>query len=164
MSPFFLQERFRHAIDKRRRWIVRNEALGKLQRNEVRGLRAGGQPVQQLQPFALALRFDLVPEHELGSRLVHARIELEASAFRRFVDGPSGKHLRGFGDVALRVAAIHAQGVQFQQFPSVIFVQATGTLARLRPLRRAARVGVKECCGIPIACAEFGPTLRKLSR
>src|SRR4029077_9052471 len=56
---------------------------------------------------------------------MHPRIEAESSTFERLVDGPSRKHLGDLGDVALRVSAIHAKRMEFQQLSSVILVQAT---------------------------------------
>ena len=49
-----------------------------------------------------------------------------------FVDGPSGKDFGDFGDVALRVAAVDAEGVQFQQLAAVVFVQAACSVCALR--------------------------------
>src|SRR5271165_7283421 len=90
----------------------------------MRGLRAGGQHVQHFPAFALAVGLDLLAEHELRPRLVPTRIELKASAFERLVDGPSGEDFRSFGDVALRVSAIHAERVQLQQLTAIILVEA----------------------------------------
>src|SRR5258708_742208 len=97
----------------------------------MRRLRTRRQPVKQLPAFVFALGLDAVPQNELGSRLMHARIVAETSTLERSIDGPASEHLGDFRDVALRVAAVHAERVQFQQLASVIFVQ-TAVLFALR--------------------------------
>src|SRR5260370_17747248 len=62
---------------------------------------------------------------------MHARIVAKTSALEGSIDGPASEHLGDFRDVALRVAAVHAERVQFQQLASVIFVQ-TAVLFALR--------------------------------
>src|SRR5258708_38836832 len=74
-------------------------------------------------------------QHELGAGSMHPRLELETAAFGWLVDGPAGKDFGNLGYIALRVAAIHAQRVQFQQFASIIFIEAAGTLALIRTRR-----------------------------
>ena len=113
----------------------------------MRRLRAGGQPVQHFQSFAFALGLDAMPEHELRPGRMHSRLELEAAAFFWLFDGPSRKNLGNLGYIALRVTAAYAQRVQFQQFTSIIFVEATRAFALIgtrigtrRPLRIAAPV------------------------
>src|SRR6202041_3447381 len=72
----FLQKCFRHAIDQPRRRIIRNETFSELERNEVRGLRTRGQPVQHFETLAFAPGLDAVTKYELWPRLVHAWIKL----------------------------------------------------------------------------------------
>src|SRR5260370_9039709 len=62
---------------------------------------------------------------------MHARIVAKTSALEGSIDGPASEHLGDFRDVALRVAAVHAERVQFQQLASVILVQ-TAVLFALR--------------------------------
>ena len=102
----------------------------------MRRLRARGQPVQHFHALAFALGLDAVAEHELGPGLVHARIEPEAAALGWVLNGPSRKHFGNLGHIALRVAAVHAQCVQFQQLAAVVFIEAAGALAWPRPRGR----------------------------
>jgi hypothetical protein len=137
MSPFFFKkfspcDRPKLAADRP------NKAFRELERDEVRRLRTRGQPVQHLQSLAFTLGLDAVTEHELGSGLVHARIELEAAALVGLVDGPPGKDFGNLGDIALRVAAVHAQRVQFQQLAPIVFIQAARALALIGPWRMEA--------------------------
>ena len=85
-------------------------------------------------------------EHGLFAVIVDAAVEDELAAALRLQNGPAGEAARGFGNVLLRVAAIHAEGVQFQQFAAVVFVQAA------RALLCRAR------------CGASGPTDCQLSR
>ena len=117
-------ESLRHAIDQRRRRIVGHKALREFQRNEMRGLRTGGQHVQHFPALVFAFGLDAMSEHKLRAGLVHARLVLETAAFVGLVDGPAGKDFGDFGDVALRVAAVHAERVQFQQLAAVVLVEA----------------------------------------
>ena len=73
-------------------------------------------------------------EHGLLAVVVHAPVEDELAAALRLEDGPAGEAARGLGDVRLGVAAVHAEGVQFQEFAAVVFVEAARALfaARLR--------------------------------
>src|SRR5690242_7541850 len=80
--------------------------------------------MQQFPALVLTLGFDVMAEHELGSGLMHARIELEAATVVGLVDRPSSEDLCGFCDVTLRVAAVHAERVQLEEFAAVVFVQA----------------------------------------
>src|SRR5271170_1351269 len=72
-----------------------------------------------------------MPEYKLGPGFVHSRIELEATALGGLVDGPSGKNFGHLGDILLRVAAVDAQGMEFEQLASVIFVQTIAALGRI---------------------------------
>ena len=90
----------------------------------LRGRRIARQKVQNFEAFFLTFRFDAVAEHDLVSGFVRALFESEAAALLGLLQGPSGEDARHFGDVLLRVAAVHAEGVQFHQFAAVVFVQA----------------------------------------
>ena len=89
------------------------------------GGRAAREDVQNFDSvFHAVPAFDLVPEHDLLAEIVHGRLEDEPAALLRPVNRPAGQTARHFDDVLLRVAAVHAQGVQLHQFPGVILVQA----------------------------------------
>ena len=60
----------------------------------------------------------------LGMKLHAALVELADRA-----DGPPGEASRDFHHVALRVAAVDAERVQFQQFARVVFVRLVGVLS-----------------------------------
>src|SRR6266567_7311371 len=118
-----------HTLDQRGRWIIRDKTLGEFQRNEMRSLRAGGKNVQYLFAFIFSFRLNVMSQHKLGTGLVHARLVAEPQTFERFFDGPTSKYLGNPGDVALRVAAVHAEGVQLQQLAAVVFVQSAVPVA-----------------------------------
>jgi hypothetical protein len=107
--------------------------------------------------FLLAVLLDLFAEDFLGSRLVAILVEFEAAAALRLVDGPAGEHARHLRDVGLRIAAVHAEGVQFHQLAGVVFVQAFGGNL-LASGRRAAAILAFSAAG------ESGPMLLELSR
>src|SRR5580700_10718085 len=90
----------------------------------MRSLRVGRQQVQHFPALVFALELDAMSEHKFRAGLVGAGLELELAAFIRFVDRPSGENLRDFGDVALRIAAIHTERVELEEFASVIFIQS----------------------------------------
>src|ERR1700733_9702962 len=130
----------------------------------MRSLRARRQQVQNFLAFVLAFGLDAMSENELGTGLVHARLAAESEAFERLLDRPSGKNFGDFGDIALRVSAIHADCMQFQQLAAVIFIEAGVLLAPLIRFRGKTAgppfgpypMGL---AGIPCARLEFGPTL-----
>src|SRR5260370_34506698 len=93
-----------------------------------------GQDVQHLHTFVFTMIADLVSKNVLRTRLVGALVEVEAAALLRLLDAPAREHLRQLGDVLLRVAAVHTEGVKFHDFASVVFIQAAGAiLFRLGP-------------------------------
>src|SRR3984957_13113392 len=106
----------------------------------MRRLRTGRQPVQQFQAFAFALWLDAMSENKFGPGFVHARVVLESAAIVRLVNCPASKNFGSFGNVTLRIAAVHAERVQFEQFTSVIFVQASVLLGIL--FGRARRITI----------------------
>src|ERR1035437_7501034 len=77
---FLLLERFRHAIDQRGRRIVGHKALSEFQRNEMRGLRAGGQHAQDFPALIFAFGLDAMSKDELRSGFVDLRFVLESAA------------------------------------------------------------------------------------
>src|SRR5690242_3880850 len=87
--------------------------------------------IEHLQTIAHAAagRND-VPEHNLLALIVHAVVVLESAAFARTGDRPPRKAARHFYDIALRVASINTQRVQFQQLAPIILVE-TALLALL---------------------------------
>ena len=72
---------------------------------------------------------------------MQALVEFEVGVDSRLFNCPAGEAARHFGDVFLRVAAVHAERVQLHQFAPVIFVQAALIFLRalLRIHRRARR-------------------------
>src|ERR1700733_10284918 len=102
----------------------------------MRSLRARRQQVQNFLAFVLAFGLDAMSENELRTGLVHAWLIAESEAFERLLDRPSGKYFGDLGDIALRVSAIHADCMQFQQLAAVIFIEAGVLLAPLIRVRR----------------------------
>src|ERR1041385_8571679 len=90
------------------------------------------QNVQHLLAFLFAVLANLAAQDMFVARLMRPLVELEAAAELRFFNRPSCKYLGQFGNVLLRVAAVHAQRVQLHDFSRVIFVQPTRTIFCLR--------------------------------
>ena len=128
----------RHAVHQSLRRIVAHKADGQLARKELRRGRPHGQHVQQLAALHLAVLFDLCAQHRFRSALVALRREYKVSAELRPIDGPAGEHARHLRHVGLRVAAIHAQRMQFHQLARIILIQpGVGFLFRIGPPRRS---------------------------
>src|SRR5260370_24529660 len=87
-----------------------------------------GEDVRHLNLFVFAMIADIVSKNVLRTGLVGALVEVEAAALLRLLDAPAREHLRQLGDVLLRVAAVHTEGVKFHDFASVIFIQAAGAI------------------------------------
>ena len=130
------QIRLRHAVHQSLGRIVAHKADGQLARKELRRGRPHGQHVQQLAALHLAVLFDLCAQHRFRSALVALRREYKVSAELRPIDGPAGQHARHLRHVGLRVAAIHAQRMQFHQLARIILIQpGVGFLFRIGPPR-----------------------------
>jgi len=103
-----------------------------------------------LLAFVFALGFDLFPEDELRSGLMHRRIEPERRIVAISFDCPSGKNFRYFSDVALRVASVYAERVKFKQFAAVVLIEAA--VATLLPRTHDVRTPVR-------SVSHIGPAL-----
>src|SRR5262245_35948933 len=84
-----------------------------------------------------ATGLDLVAEHDLLGGIVECGNKTERAVA---IDRPSGKRARDLDDVLLRVAAFDAERVQFEQLPSVVFVQPTDALLSRRRIARLIRL------------------------
>src|SRR6266700_4544101 len=82
------------------------------------------QQVQHLHSFFLPVLFDPLAEDNFLARLMAALFETEVSTFARLANCPAREDARYFRDIILRVTAIDAEGVQFHQLASVVFIQA----------------------------------------
>src|SRR5215472_2129782 len=107
----------------------------------MRRLWAGGKYVQHFPALLFALRLDVASQDKFRTRLVHARVEAEAHALFRLVDGPAGKNLGHFCDISLRVSAVHAQRVEFEKFATVVFVESAVLLALAIGIRSGTDTG-----------------------
>src|SRR5579872_3471795 len=94
--------------------------------------------MQHLHSLAFAFGLDFAAEDKFRSGFVHARLVFEITALIWFIDRPAGENIRNFGYVALRIAAIDAERVQFHQLTTIIFVESAGALPLIWP--RAHRV------------------------
>ncbi len=78
-----------------------------------------------------------------------ARCLRPAAGPRETADGPSRQHPGKFLHILLRIAAIHAERVQFQQLARVVLVQATsageGVCCPPRPARAPRELGPIDC-------------------
>ena len=119
-----LLESFSHAIDQRSRRIVGDKPNGQLARDKASGSGAARQNIEHLHALFFAVLLDLVAKHHFDAGFVHAIVEIKFPAALRVAHRPAGKDLGDFGHVALGVAAIDTEGVQFHQLAAVIFVQA----------------------------------------
>ena len=81
------------------------------------------------------------PQHCLVSRFVPRLAKDETSALPRLSQRPSGQHPRQLGHILLRVAAVHAQGVQLHHLARIVFVEALRGLAVIPGARGGLRVG-----------------------
>ena len=127
-------------LHQRRGRRVTHETLRQLERDVTRG---GGMLRQQVQQ-ALTFGFTLSgrkcrAHHLLGARIVQRAVEVVLRQFVRLPDAPAGQDARCLGHVALRVAAIHSQGVQLHQFARVVLVQPAPTLLQAHQQRVALR-------------------------
>jgi hypothetical protein len=125
MLPLVDEEGLRHPVHQRLRRIVGDEALRQLLGNEVRRGRMPRQNIQHLLAvFDAAAGRDHVAQHDLLALVVQLVVVEEAAAFTRLLNAPAGEAARHFGDVFLRVAAVHAERVQLHQLAPVVLVQA----------------------------------------
>ncbi len=68
-------------------------------------------------------------QHQLLALVVQFIVEEKPAALAGFENRPAGEAARHFGDVVLRVAAVHAERVQLHQLAPVVLVQAALHLA-----------------------------------
>src|SRR6185437_13067547 len=114
----------RGAVDERGWRRIADEAPHQRGRDEMSGRRVRREDVEHLLAIAhAAAGLDAVPQDDLFAIVVPARIEGEAAAVTRLLNRPAGEGASNFGDVFLRVAAVHAERVQLHQLASVIFVE-----------------------------------------
>src|ERR1700747_2898457 len=113
----------RHASDKCRRRIIRNEAPGELSGNKLCGAGILYRKVYDLRALFHPAGLNLFPENDLRIGIVDAFVKFKLRIFARFFDGPSSKAAGDFGYVLLGVAAVNPEGVQLHQLASIIFVQ-----------------------------------------
>ncbi len=89
--------------------------------------RAIRKQMQNLHAFRLAVEGELMPQGDFLSGLVTARVKGVISALVGPLNVPAGKDLRHLGDVALRVSAVDAEGVEFHQLARVVFIESHRT-------------------------------------
>src|SRR5665213_3793022 len=107
----------------------------------MRGVRVARQQIEHFLPIPDASGLDLMAEHGLGIWIVKPLVEPELRIASRRANRPASEALGHFNDILLRISAIDAQGVQFHQFPAIVFVKAASLLLLLitgDPLRHAA--------------------------
>src|SRR5689334_16188293 len=69
-------------------------------------------------------------KYNFAVRVMHPRTEDECAALIRTINCPARKAARHFLNVTLRVAAVNAERVQFQQLACIVFVDVTLALRR----------------------------------
>ena len=114
-------KRLRHPPHQRGRRHVGDEALAKLGRDARRGGRMRRQQVEDL--FAVlhtAAAREFGAEDLFGANVVPLAAKHEVPRAR--IDRPAGQRPRHLLHILLGVAAVHAQGVQFQQLAAVVLV------------------------------------------
>ena len=133
-------EGLRHAVDQRTRRVVRQPVVGQLAADEARGGGCAGQAVQRLVHLGHALAVHGLAQELLGPEVVSARVEFKQALahvqrlLRRWqarrvaaqlgLHAHAGQHPGELLHVALRVARVHAQGVQLHQLARVVFIDA----------------------------------------
>ncbi|MGC4099393.1 MAG: hypothetical protein QM706_20000 [Nitrospira sp.] len=89
----------------------------------TRGGRVGGDDVQYaLAVLLAAARGQGVAEHTFRTVVVQVGVEQEPATVPVGLGGPAGQATGDLLDVALGVAAVHAQRVQFHQLTGVVLV------------------------------------------
>ena len=140
-----------HQLGRRR---VAHESGGQLARNEMCRGRMSRYDVQhRLAILDATARRQHMTQHHLLAGIMEFRAKHELRRESR-VHRPSGECACNFDDVALCVAAIHAQRVEFHQFARVILVQAAlaargllrALLHELHPLSGGHRLQALALC------------------
>src|SRR5437762_992001 len=100
--------------------------------------------MQNLFTFILAFWLDAMAQHKLWPRFMHSRLVAELCVLHGPLDGPPRENLCYFRDIPLRVAAIDAERVQFEQLAPIVLVQsAVIPAALIRIPARKARPPVR---------------------
>src|SRR5579862_776984 len=98
-----------------------------------------GQNVEDLDPVFHAMPgANLAPEHAFFAEIVHGRSKDKFATHPRPVNGPPREAARYFNNIFLGITSIHAQGVEFHHFASVVFIQAA-------PVIILSRLGLALC-------------------
>src|SRR5689334_2850389 len=77
-----------------------------------------------LAVFNSTIRFQLVSEHDLLTRIVHLRTENETTACCRRSNRPARKCTRNVDHILLCVSSIDTKRVQLEQLSAVILVES----------------------------------------
>ena len=129
--------------------IVGDEMSDKLASDVFGRCRVCRQPQQNVAALRKSFIAIIAINHMLWSRLMQVAVKEELSPALRILpdryDAPPRNDLGEVGDVVLRIAGAHAQGMKLENFTSQIFVEAfTAALPgyRIRP-NRAGVVEIK---------------------
>ncbi len=111
------------ACDERRGRVVGHETADELAGDETREGGMGAEGIEYTLAVALAaIGGDGDAKNGLGRVVVLFGVEFKAPAPPTWVDGPTGEAARGLADVALGIARIHAERMEFEQLARIIFV------------------------------------------
>ena len=80
--------------------------------------------VEDVLAVAHAALVDHVSKDDLPTVVMAARREPERAILAGMLDRPAGEGARDFGDVVLRVPAVHAERVELHQLAAVVLIQA----------------------------------------
>src|SRR6185437_8331373 len=123
-----MHERYGRTVHERRWRGITHEAAYELRGNEVRRRGAMRQDVEHLLAVLdAAARPEGVAQEHLHAGIVHGGTKDEGAALVGSVNAPAGEGTCRRDDVALRVAAVHANGVELHELAAVIFVETPGT-------------------------------------
>src|SRR5215831_18144889 len=96
---------------------------------------------------------DRMAKNDFFLSVVHSRIELKLCEFLRIVDCPTAESSGHADHIALRVPSINTEGVQFEQFATIVLIKAGPPYSRrnrnviARNLRLPV-VQIVEHCGV----------------
>src|SRR5262249_58360815 len=117
------REHGRYPSDKFRRRRVRYKATDELGRDVASGRGMIACDVDHRIQFLLARAWcDDLAEHCLAAGIMQRGIEVDGAAPPFCPKPPASKALGQFGDIALRVASVDSEGVQFEQLAGIVFV------------------------------------------
>ena len=151
------------------RRVIGHEARAQLLGDVVHRRVLAREQLEQPQPLVHAVaRREPHPQDGLLTIVVGPIVEDEAAALLGSLEAPPRENAGHVDDVLLRIAAVHAEGVELQQLPGVVLVDSFGHALQGAPAQRVGAHGTHRIQEEPAPGrrAELGPSLepRELRR